>query len=390
MDGGDGAKVPRLCIITSIHPDYDARVFRHACAVAENGWEVDLVCPWTPDGTIPIPENLRLITFKRVGSRILRPFLIPKRILSRLRRTRYDLYHIHDIDILPLFVAVKLMARRPVIYDCHENYSQEMLYRAYIPRYVRWPLALGVAVMQGLCASVLGEVVLVVPSQEEAFPKRWVHTTLVRNYAELSLAQGRRRDYRTRKEVCISIASQYVDNGALFVLDIAEEVSRRRPGVEFHVADRFGSDIQLRARVLSEIAKRHLEATVRLVPNVPPPQIMTNLNSARIGLALDAAVRHRINALPIKLFEYMAAGLPIVASDLPNTRAVIARARCGLLVPPGDATAFANAISRLLDDEDLALEMGEAGAKAFRNEYNFEAETQKLLSLYRELMNQSR
>lgn len=375
-----------VCIATSIHPDYDGRVFRHAQAVAAMGYDVDLVCPWKPRSS-SLPARLRIIPFERVGSRGLRRgFLVPQRMLPLLLARRYALYHFHDLDILPLFALLKLVTRTPVIYDCHENYAAEMLYRDYsIPDWTRPYLASAVLWGERFAALVVRDVVTVVDGQATTFPAPWFRTTLVQNFAELGLETGRDPEYLTRADACISIASQYVDNGALFFGEVAVEVNRRRPNVKFYTVDRFGS-ATLRSTVLHSGAR--LGSRFEMLPNVLPVDIMRNLNRATIGLALDLDVPHRRAALPTKLFEYMAAGLPVVAADLPNTRAVIEAAGCGILARPGDAQSFAEAICRLVDDRETARAFGERGLKAYRERFNWESEVRKLGPVYARLIAQ--
>ena len=89
--------------------------------------------------------------------------------------------------------------------------------------------------------------------------------------------------------------------------------------------------------------------------------------------------------MPIKLFEYMAAGMPVIASDFPLWREIVTDAGCGLLVNPEDAPAIAAAINRLLGDESMARQMGEAGRQAVLSRYSWSAEAQKLVALYAQL-----
>jgi glycosyltransferase involved in cell wall biosynthesis len=372
----------RVAVVTSIHPDYDARVFRHAGSLAAAGMDVDLVCPWGLPAK-PLPAGLRLVRFRRVEARPLRPILIPLRILRLLRGTRYDVIHFHDLDLLPVFSMLSIFERKTrFVYDCHENYSLEMQNKHYLPRWLRRPMGWIVKWGERVAALPIREVVLVVPSQEQTFPRPWFHSTLVQNFAELELERDRADDYEQRRDACISIAFQYVANGSLFLLDVAREVVNRRPTVLFYAIDLFKGDDALRRRVLARRDQLGLQDSVTLLPSVLPQDIMKYLNTATIGLVLDLPVAHRIAALPVKLFEYMAAGLPVVGADLPNIRAVVEPVQCGILAEPGNVGSFADAICKLGDDRSAARAMGLRGLLAFRGRYNWDREVKKVVELY--------
>lgn len=85
--------------------------------------------------------------------------------------------------------------------------------------------------------------------------------------------------------------------------------------------------------------------------------------------------------LPLVLLEAMAAGVPIVATDLPSCREVLDGGRCGLLVPPQDASAVAQAIRRLVEDEQLKLRLVETAEKRVRAEYDSKAQARRYLDL---------
>ncbi len=91
-------------------------------------------------------------------------------------------------------------------------------------------------------------------------------------------------------------------------------------------------------------------------------------------------------AVPTKLVEAMAAGRPVVASDLGRMGAIVRDAGCGLVVPPADPRAHAAALGRLLSDDGDAARMGAAGREAFLAGLGFEAQARALTSLYDELL----
>ena len=90
--------------------------------------------------------------------------------------------------------------------------------------------------------------------------------------------------------------------------------------------------------------------------------------------------------MPHKLFDYLAEGLPVVASDFPLWREIVQESGAGLVVPPDDPEVVADAILDILDDPDTAAEMGERGRRAVSDHFSWEAEARSLLALYDDLL----
>ena len=82
---------------------------------------------------------------------------------------------------------------------------------------------------------------------------------------------------------------------------------------------------------------------------------------------------------PLKMFEYMAAGRPIVASDLPVIREVLEHGRNALLVPPDNLEAWETAVRTLITDASLRTGLAQAAVKDFHREYTREARARRVL-----------
>jgi len=85
--------------------------------------------------------------------------------------------------------------------------------------------------------------------------------------------------------------------------------------------------------------------------------------------------------IPVALMEAMACGLPVVASDLSGIPELVEDGRTGILVPPGDAEALADALVRLAGDAGLRARMGEAGTQKVLAEFDLRANARRLLGL---------
>jgi glycosyltransferase involved in cell wall biosynthesis len=114
--------------------------------------------------------------------------------------------------------------------------------------------------------------------------------------------------------------------------------------------------------------------------------VQTLLSKVRAGLVTLHPTPAYLEAYPVKMFEYMAAGLPVIASDFPLWRSIITKEQCGLLVDPLDPKALAKAMRWVLENPVEAEAMGRRGREAVLTTYNWDAEAAKLKVLYRKIL----
>lgn len=110
------------------------------------------------------------------------------------------------------------------------------------------------------------------------------------------------------------------------------------------------------------------------------------LGDSRAGLVLLHPRTAYYDSLPIKLFEYMAGAVPVVASDFPLWRSIVGESRCGILVDPRDPSAIAEAARWILEHPTEAEIMGQRGRAAVLERYNWNGEYPRLIQMYDRLL----
>jgi len=136
-----------------------------------------------------------------------------------------------------------------------------------------------------------------------------------------------------------------------------------------------------------EFKKRNLEANFRFLPYIDYLSVAGYLRDAKIGIIPLPPYQKFMKNIPLKMFEFMGCGLPMVLSDLPPSRQFILGKNCAFTVEPNNIAAYADAIKFLLSNPGKAIKMGENGRRLVTELYNWQEEEVKLIELFRRLMN---
>jgi glycosyltransferase involved in cell wall biosynthesis len=353
----------RVVHLTTQHEPLDVRIFvKEARTLAAAGHDVHLVAA----GARGVQDGVALHELGASPERGLRNLVARLRAARRAARLlRGDVYHLHEPELIPIGLFLKSKGAR-VVYDAHEETPLEVRALHADRPLLGACLALGWRAAERVCGAVVDAVVSATPSIAERFPHS--KTVLIRNFptaAEAADFVGGPHAERAANVVYIGGVT-----GIRGAHEMAAVIARvREPSARLVLAG--SGDVALegeRVEALGWLSRDGVAAVLR---------------EARVGLLVLHPVRAHLKSLPIKLFEYMAAGIPVVASDFPLWREIVGEA--GLLVDPLDVDAIAAAIDRLLADPDEAERRGAAGRAAVSERFSWEAEAERLLNLYARL-----
>lgn len=299
------------------------------------------------------------------------------RMFRAVLRNRPSIAHFHDPELIPWGVLLSFFGIK-VIYDVHEDYPEAVSENYRLPTVVRQILPPVVRFVEWATTPFFSAIVTVTPQIQNRFPKG--KTILVRNWPlvrEFHEPAGMPMQERPFEFAYIGTITRNRNiMGMISAIDVVHET-----GARLRLAGDFPIEAD-REAALQHPGWRH----VIFEGWVSRDGVADILANARAGLVVLKPVEHEMLTLPIKLFEYMAAGVPVIASDFPLWREIIDDAGCGVLVDPDKPEEIAAAMRWMLENPDDAEAMGRRGRAAVLAQFNWEQEAESLIETYETIL----
>lgn len=366
----------RVCILTSVHQALDTRVFhKQARTLAAAGYAVHLIAQHERDER---RSGVMINALPPNTPRSRRP-LLWLRLLSGALRCRAAIYHIHDPELLPLALLLQWLTGRPLIYDAHEYYGDEVRTRQWIAEPLRGAAGWLTERVEKAIAARLAATVTVNEHMNARFLRVQPRSIAVHNYPPSEYFEDPGREDRERRVIYAGVLTR--ERGIQTIYEAGRLLHARHPRLEIAIAGPIDWS-GVAAGVPRDAARWQADAGVRFLGTLPQEQVPELLRRAAVGWIPFEATPNNVRSTPNKLLEYMAAALPVVGSDFGYLRSIISEAGSGLLAASGDAAAHAEQIGWLLTHPAEARAMGERGRRAVLERYTWAAEGLKLIDLY--------
>ena len=361
---------------TTVHPRDDSRIRSKELASLAAAFQGD-VALYVQDGLGDEIDPIHRYPVVDTGPRLRR---IPRMILGGWRmfravaRARPRVAHFHDPELLPWGVLLSLLGIK-VVYDVHEDMPRQVRHNPGLPPVMQRLLPAFVSLAEWIGARLISG--LVAPTQVivDRFPAG--KTILVRNFPlleELHAPDPRPMRLRPREFTYIGSISE-VRN----IFSMIEAVTHVRPPAQLRLAGEFAvPETMHKAMGMPEWAFTRFDGWTSRAG------VAAILADSRAGLVVLKPVEHEMVTLPIMLFEFMAAGLPVISSDFQVWREIVKSAGCGLMVDPLNMESIVAAMQWIADHPEEAEVMGRNGRKAVEEQYNWEQEGKALVAYYRD------
>ncbi len=361
----------RVVHLTSAHSRFDTRIFVKQCrSLAGHDYNVSLVVADGKDDEFK--DGVKIFDVGQLPGRLNRMFRMTQRVFQKAVALDADVYHLHDPELIPIGLKLKHLGKK-VIFDSHEDVPTQLLSKPYLEPVLLRALSAAFSLFERHACRRFDGIIAATPFIRDKFLAINPRTVDINNFPVIGELDATVPWADKHQEVC------YV--GGIGVIRGAREIVR---ACEF-----LQSTVQI--NLAGSFSESLVEAEVKASPGWERVNELGYLDRAGVrdvlgrsvaGLVTLHPVINYLDALPVKMFEYMAAGIPVIASNFPLWREIIEGNQCGLCVDPLDPKTIAGAIDRLVNNPELARRMGENGRRAVMDKYNWSIEEGKLLRFY--------
>ncbi|MGI9624631.1 MAG: glycosyltransferase family 4 protein, partial [Acidimicrobiales bacterium] len=389
-----------LILIENLPLQRDARVTRQCRVLLEAGYAVTVICPASDEAMPDDLERVRVVGYPTgeaasmpgfvaeytwamlaMGFLTLREFLSPN---------RFDLIQTcNPPDVVAFVAAPYRLLGRSFVFD-HHDLVPELFEARYAGRYRALDAAVRVA--EGLGLRLATRIIATNNSVREVSLVRGGRAprdiAVVRNGPEVARvreALPKRGSVPSDGHLAVWLGVMGPYDGVEMIIESLAIVVHEAGRSDLHVT--LIGDGERRSDIETLIDDLGLQDYVSLAGWVAQDDVMSLVAGADVGLAPDPPGPRLDHATVMKVMDYMAAGLPVIAFDSPETRVSVGEA--GVFVHDYDATAYAKAILRLLDDPEELRDRGAVGRDRVEQQLSWEVQAQRYLETIADTLDQS-
>lgn len=344
------------------------------CSLANNGFDVSLI---VADGKgDEFNSGVSIVDVGNTNTgRIDRITKTVSRVFQQAKKLDGEIYHLHDPELMPIGLKLKKLGKK-VIFDAHEDLPKQILTKPYLNKFTKLVLAKVSSLYENFACAKFDAVVTATPYIRDKFLKVNTVAIDINNFPIVNELDSS-SDWSIKNDDIVYVGGITRVRGIIELVKSLEYMD----GVRLNLAGQFiEQDTEQEANDLKGWKQ------VNYLGLVDREGVSKAFARSKVGIVTLYPMLNYLDSLPVKMFEYMSAGLPIIASNFPYWQEIIDQHDCGVCVDPQDPEAIAKAVQYFLNNEEEAKRQGDNGKQAVQNYFNWQKEETKLISLYRKLL----
>lgn len=365
----------KIIHLTTVHPRSDTRIFIKQCSSLAKKYKLALV---VADGLgDDVKNDVNIFDIGKFNGRINRIKNASKAIYNKALELNAEIYHIHDPELISVGIKLKKNGKK-VVFDAHEDFPKQILTKHYLNPLIKKILSTFFEFYERKQCSKFDGIITATPYICNKFLKINTNAVDINNFPIIEEFNFNPQLFNNNKldSVCYVGAIDSVRGVKNNIIALPE--NRK---IKLLLAGKF-SNQDFYQKCQKNNNWKHVEyygfADRDLVQKI--------FSKSFAGMVTLLPTPSYLDSLPVKMFEYMAYGLPVIASNFPYWKEIIEKNECGLCVDPEDPKDIEKAIITLSNDLELCQRLGHNGRKAILESFNWIKEEEKLFKFYEKLL----
>ena len=361
----------KISHLTTVHTRYDTRIFKKQCISLSNIHEVSLI---VADGKgNERVDDINIIDAGKKNSKVKRALLSTTQVFKIAKNMNQDVYHIHDPELMWVGYILKLIYNKKVIFDSHEDVPRDIKEKKWINKYLRSIIGFIYVFIEKIFLKKYSAIITSTDYILERMLKINIYSFSIKNYPIIDNNREIHIEKFNNEIVFCYIGSISEQRGIFEMLELALRIN-----CKLHLAGTFTDSKTMRR------AKQH-DGWNNVIYHgyVDKIQMESIYSESSCGLLLLHEIETFMTSLPVKIFEYMDFGLPILSCGRHDYNNIIKKTHCGV-VSSTSIDDIVNKAEIMINDKGDLMKMSINGIKNVSN-YSWLSEESKLINIYRGL-----
>jgi len=363
----------KVCILTSVHRWNDIRIFRkQAKSLVKAGYQVHLVVPTDESG---VKDGVMLNPVVVPSGRLKRILLTTYKVYKEAKKTNAEIYHFHDPELIFYAKLLSLQGKK-VIYDSHEDVPADILDKEWISnRYVRKAVSKLYGFVEKKLAKSFDGVISVSYNITNKFTNA--------NKATIANVPLREEFKNVENSGASKVGKRVVYAGGLTEARNIKQIVQsagyiKDKEIEIHLFGEFDNEAYK-----NECQSLQEWGNVKYWGLKSTEEVYGFMQTCSLGLVMFKDIANHAFAIPNKAYEYMAAGIPLLISDLNFWKEHFEK--MAYFVDPENPSAIALGIEAVFENSLESNNIAAKNKELVASKMNWAEESKKLINLYKSL-----